>query len=105
MQVVTGGSPERSGGGHRSTIPSCSGFIDTENQPLQGATVTFTAQSGSVDPSSATTDADGIASTRWTLGSTAGQSTLTATAGSGVSTTVTATVTAASAATVSARGR
>lgn len=74
---------------------------DSDSQPLPGVTVTFTTQSGSVDPASATTDNSGIARSRWTLGNTAGQSTLTATAGS-VSTTVTATTTAAGAATVSA---
>jgi len=75
--------------------------LDSDGQPLAGATVTFTAQAGSVDPATATTDRDGLASTRWTLGTAAGQSALTATAASGVSTTVTATVTAASPATVS----
>lgn len=76
--------------------------LDSDNQPLAGAPLTFTAQAGSVDPATATTDRNGLASTRWTLGTTAGQSTLTAAAASGVSTVVTATVTAASPATVSA---
>jgi adhesin/invasin len=74
----------------------------TDDQPLPGATVSFAAQSGSVDPETATTDADGIASTRWALGPTAGQSALTATAASGVAATFTVTITAAGAATVSA---
>jgi hypothetical protein len=74
----------------------------TDEQPLSGATVTFTAtQGGSVDPASAVTDGNGVALTRWTLGTTAGSNVLTATAESGVSAMVTATVTAARAATVS----
>ena len=76
--------------------------VGTDNQPLPGATVTFSTQSGSVDPATATTDADGIASTRWTVGTAAGQHTLSAAAGSGVSATFTANVTAAAPATVSA---
>lgn len=74
----------------------------SDNQPLSGATVTFSAnQGGTVDPANATTDVNGIARTRWTLGQTAGANLLTATAGSGVSATVSATATAARAATVS----
>ncbi|HSL71813.1 MAG TPA: hypothetical protein VK864_16315 [Longimicrobiales bacterium] len=76
--------------------------IGTDDQPLPGALVNFSAaQGGSVNPASATTDANGIASTNWTLGNTVGAHTLTATAGNGVAATVTATVTAARAATVS----
>ena len=77
--------------------------FSSDNQLLPGANVTFSAtQGGSVDPANATTDANGIARTRWTLGNTAGPNVLTATAGSGVSTTITATATAARAATVAA---
>jgi len=75
----------------------------SDNQPLPGATVTFSvAAGGSVDPPSAITDADGIAGTRWTLGNAAGVASLTATVEAGASTTITATVTAARAATVEA---
>lgn len=74
----------------------------SDNQPLPGAVITFSADhGGSVDPVVVPTDADGVARTRWTLGTSAGENTLTATAASGVSTTVTATVTAARAASVS----
>ena len=67
----------------------------SDNQPLPGVVVTFSAANGgSVDPATATTDGDGVASTRWTLGQTAGQNVLTATATGGVSATVTATATA-----------
>ena len=73
----------------------------SDNQPLPGATVAFSAdRGGSVDPASATTDGNGISRTRWTLGNTAGPNLLTVTAGSGVSATITATATAARAAAV-----
>jgi adhesin/invasin len=75
----------------------------SDDQPLPGATVNFSvAAGGSVDPLSAITDGDGIARTRWTLGSAAGVAALTASVGTGVSTTISATVTAARAATVGA---
>jgi adhesin/invasin len=88
--------------GTKLTDPIEVRVVGSDNQPLPGATVTFSTQSGSVDPATASTDADGIASTRWTLGTTAGQGTLAANAASGVSATFTATVHAASPATVSA---
>jgi hypothetical protein len=70
--------------------------LGTDNQPLPGTTVTFSAsQGGSVDPATAVTNGNGIASTRWKLGNTAGANVLTATAGTGVSTTISATATAA----------
>ena len=72
-----------------------------DSQLLSGATVTFTVTNGGVaDPSSAVTDANGVASTRWTLGRTAGANSLTATSGA-VSATFTATGGAAKAAAVS----
>jgi len=72
----------------------------SDNQPLPGATLTFSAANGgSVNPTSATTDNDGNVRTRWTLGHTAGANQLTATAGS-VSAIVTATATAGPPATV-----
>lgn len=76
----------------------------SDDQPLPGVTVDFSVSGGgSANPTSAVTDADGVARTRWTLGSTAGAATLTATAGSGVSATITATVTAARPASVEVR--
>lgn len=72
----------------------------TDNQPLAGATVTFSVTSGGVaDPSSAVTDANGVAFTKWTLGRTAGSNVLTATSG-GVSATFTAVAGASKAAAV-----
>jgi adhesin/invasin len=73
----------------------------SDNQTLPGVVVTFSAANGgSVDPATATTDGDGLARTRWTLGQTAGQQVLTATAAGGVSATITATATAGPPATV-----
>lgn len=51
--------------------------------PVPGATITFSPASGTVEPTSATTDASGRASTRWTLGPSAGAQTLTARLASG----------------------
>lgn len=48
--------------------------------PQAGVTVTFSAVSGSVSPASATTDASGIASASWTLGTQTGSQSLTAAA-------------------------
>ena len=75
----------------------------SDNQTLPGVTVTFSAANGgSVDPATATTDENGLAGTRWTLGQTAGQHVLTVTASGGVSATITATATAGPPATVTA---
>lgn len=54
-----------------------------QGAPAPGATITFSPSSGTVDPASATTDASGRASTRWTLGPSAGDQTLTARLASG----------------------
>lgn len=69
---------------------------DANQQPLPGITVTFAATgTGAVaNPSSAVTDASGVATTRWTMPVTTGASMLTATAG-GASAQVAATVVAA----------
>ena len=73
--------------------------VGSDEQPLPGVTVTFSAgNGGSVDPASARSDGDGSATTRWTLGQ-AGPNVLTVTAGD-VSTTITATATAGRPATV-----
>lgn len=97
---AVGGTAQQAPAGALLPDPVEVRVVGTDNQPLPGAAVTFTVQGGSVDPATATTDGDGIASTRWTVGTAAGQSALTASAGSGVTATVTATVTAASASTV-----
>ena len=57
-------------------------IVGSDEQPLAGAEVAFSAgNGGSVDPPGATSDRDGIARTRWTLGTTAGPNVLTVTAG------------------------
>jgi hypothetical protein len=69
---------------------------DDNGNPFPGATVTFTATAGggSVSGASAVTDANGVATVgAWTLGTTAGQNTLTAASGS-LSVTFNATATA-----------
>jgi hypothetical protein len=56
---------------------------DADNNPIEGISVTFavTTGGGSVTPSSVTTGSDGTAAvTSWTLGTTAGSNTLTASA-------------------------
>ena len=73
----------------------------TDNQPLAGATVTFSVTNGGVaDPSSTISDANGVAITKWILGRTVGANVLTATSGS-VSTSFTAVASATKAAAVS----
>ena len=53
---------------------------DPNNTPVPNATVTFAAQSGgSVAPTTVTTDANGLASASWTLGTGVGAQTATAT--------------------------
>lgn len=75
--------------------------LSTDQQPLAGAVVAFTvtAGGGSLSDASATTNADGIATTRWTMGPTVGVNTMTAVV-SGVSATINATSTAGKAAAV-----
>lgn len=76
----------------------------TGGAPISGATVSFAVQSGggSVSAASVTSDAQGQASTSWTIGTTAGANTLRATVGSVAPVDFTATATAAAAATIAA---
>lgn len=76
--------------------------LGSDNQPLPGAPVTFTVTTGggTVSPANATTDANGVASTAWTLGKTAGNNVLTVASGT-ASTTIAASGIAARAASVS----
>jgi len=63
----------------------------TTGQPMANQAVTFTASAGTVTPGAGTTDASGLVSASWTLGTAAGTQTLTATAsGKSVSASVTA---------------
>jgi adhesin/invasin len=52
---------------------------DAADTPVPNATVTFAAAAGSVTPTLATTDVNGLARATWTLGTTIGAQTLTAT--------------------------
>lgn len=54
---------------------------NVSGQPMANQAVTFSATAGSVTPTSAVTNASGMASVSWTLGTGAGTQTLTATAG------------------------
>ena len=66
---------------------------DADGSPLPGVSVAFsvTATGASVDPATAITDDRGEARTRWTLGRTPGQQTLTVTAAGSTSVQITAT--------------
>jgi adhesin/invasin len=66
---------------------------DADGSPLPGVPVTFSvsATGASVDPANAVTDDRGEARTRWTLGRTPGQQTLTVTAAGSTSIQITAT--------------
>jgi hypothetical protein len=67
----------------------------SDDLPLRGRAVTFSASNGGqVDPVTAISDENGIASTHWTLGQIAGPNVLTADAGSGVTVTLDAIATA-----------
>src|SRR5439155_112805 len=72
---------------------------DQFNNPIAGVTVTWTPGSGSVDPTTSTSNANGIAATTWTLGTRAGTQTVQATA-AGSPVNFSATATAGTAATL-----
>ncbi|HET7422783.1 MAG TPA: Ig-like domain-containing protein, partial [Gemmatimonadales bacterium] len=73
---------------------------DAEGNPVSGAAVTWvvTAGGGSVDPTTSTTDADGHASTSWTLGPATGTNTVEAVVSGVGNATFTATAAAGAAA-------
>ena len=79
MQLVSGGNQTSDA---ESTLASPVEVLvkDQEGNVFQGAKVNFAVTEGSVSSGTATTDAGGKAKTTWTLGSTAGTQTLTATA-------------------------
>ncbi len=53
--------------------------VTLNGEPEAGVTVTWSTATGTLDPTSSQTDANGIAVTSWTLGPTAGSQTATAT--------------------------
>lgn len=75
------------GGGQTATVGELLGtalsvvVLDDSGQPFAGATVQWavTAGGGSVAPASSQSGADGVATTQWTLGETAGSQRVTAT--------------------------
>ena len=75
--------PAQAPGGQAVSPAPAVHVVDQYGNDVSGATVTFTVTSGggSVSPANALTDANGIATTTWTLGTTAGANTLTATLG------------------------
>ncbi len=52
---------------------------DAKGKPRQGVSVQWSVTAGSINPATAQTDAQGIATTTWVLGTTAGEQTATAT--------------------------
>src|SRR5437762_3363707 len=68
--------------GQSLPIPVQVQVFGSDDQPLPGASLTFSAgNGGSANPASATTDNNGMAGTEWTLGHTAGTNQLTVSAG------------------------
>lgn len=81
--VVGTGSGQTGTVGETLANPLTVTVTDQFDNPIPGETVTFgTADGGSFDPSSATTDAAGQAGTSWTLGTIAGTQSATAGVGS-----------------------
>ena len=81
--VLNAGNSQTATAGMEVTTPPSVVVRDVNNNPIAGISVTFVAMTGggSVSPSSVTTGNDGTATlTSWTLGTTAGSNTLTASA-------------------------
>jgi plastocyanin len=69
--------------------------VTRDGTPASGVAVTWaTSSGGSLTPTSAQTDADGVSTSSWTLGSTGGQQSATASVQGGLNSTVTFTATA-----------
>ncbi len=99
IAVVTAG-PYMGTAGLPLADPVAFRVTGTDGQPLDGVQVSFAATgSGTATPATATTDAQGIAKTTWTLSRTAGANTLAASVGA-INSTVAATGAAGRAATV-----
>jgi alpha-tubulin suppressor-like RCC1 family protein len=86
-----------SGGGQSARIQSALAdsivvrALTPDSLPLPNLAVTFSATSGTVSPVTATTDAQGFAKVRWTMGNAAGTVTLTASATGVIPVSITAT--------------
>ena len=87
-----------SGAGAPSTVlptPFTVEVVDASGSPVSGVTVTFTAANATVNPASATTNAQGRAATTVTLGAIAGSGSVTATVAGLTAATATLTINAA----------
>ena len=72
-------SPNTGSAGAALATPITVQVLDSTKAPIAGALITFSATNASVTPATATTDSNGRASTRVTLGSTTGPARITAT--------------------------
>ncbi len=91
--VVVSGNGQTGPAGNQLPDPLVVRALDAQGQPMQGVTVGFTAAGGGqLSQAAVVTDGNGIASTRWTLGSSTGAQSVLASAGN-VSAIFTATAT------------
>ncbi len=76
--VAVSGDGQTAGAGAQVASPIVVKITDSKGLAVNGATVTFTITSGagSVSNAATTTDANGLAQTTWTLGTTAGSATV-----------------------------
>ena len=77
--VVPGGAPRSAAAGRALPRPVAFAVSDAYGNPIPDVLVAFTTTAGTVAPGRVMTDEKGEAATRWTLGSQAGEDTLTAT--------------------------
>ncbi len=100
--AIVSGNTQTAAAGQALPAPIQVQVLGSDRQPLPNSLVSFsvTAGAGTVSPSTATSDADGVVRTNWTLGKLAGANAITATAGT-ATVTITATATAGRPATVS----
>ena len=89
--VIVSGNNQTGLPGQTLLSPIVARVVDRFGNPVAGASVTFTpaAGSGTVNPATAVTNANGNAQTSWTLGGIPGPASLTATSGSSGSLAVT----------------
>lgn len=94
LTPVTASNNQRGIAGFALSIPLSVRVTSSSGAPLIGVTVTWTVTSGggTVSPATSVTNDNGVAETRWTLGTTEGVQTVQATA-NGTSTTFSATAT------------
>jgi hypothetical protein len=74
--TIVGGDNQRARAGGALTKPITVRVTDRSSNPVVGATLRLTASAGSVADTALQTDSLGVASTRWTVGRTAGPQTL-----------------------------